>query len=64
MDVSTITQLVSSVGFPIAVSLILMYYIKYTNDQHKDEIDKLAESINNNTTIMQKLVDKLDKSEV
>lgn len=59
MDVSAIIQAVSTVGFPIVMCLLFMYYIKYINDQHKDEIDKLSQSVNNNTLVMQKLLDKL-----
>lgn len=59
MDVSAIVQAISTVGFPIVMCLLFMYYIKYINDQHKDEIDKLSESLNNNTLVMQKLLDKL-----
>lgn len=60
MDVSAIIQAISTVGFPIVMCLLFMYYIKYINDQHKDEIDKLSQSVNNNTLVMQKLLDKLE----
>ena len=59
MDVSEIIQAISTVGFPIVMCLLFMYYIKYINDQHKNEIDKLSQSVNNNTLVMKKLVDKL-----
>lgn len=59
MDISAVIQAISTVGFPIVMCLLFMYYIKYINDQHKDEIDKLSQSINNNTLVMQKLLDKL-----
>ena len=59
MDVSAVVQAISTVGFPIVMCLLFMYYIKYINDQHKDEIDKLSQSLNNNTLVMQKLLDKL-----
>lgn len=59
MDISAVIQAISTVGFPIVMCLLFMYYIKYVNDQHKDEIDKLSQSINNNTLVMQKLLDSL-----
>ena len=62
MEVSELIQAISTVGFPIVMCLLFMYYIKYINDQHKDEIDKLSQSINNNTLVMQKLLDKLEDS--
>ena len=59
MEVSELIQAISTVGFPIVMCLLFMYYITYINDQPKDEIDKLSQSINNNTLVMQKLLDKL-----
>ena len=64
MDVSAIIQAISTVGFPIVMCLLFMYYIKYINDQHKDEIDKLSQSLNNNTLVMQKLLDKLEGGDI
>ena len=64
MDVSAVIQAISTVGFPIVMCLLFMYYIKYINDQHKDEIDKLSQSLNNNTLVMQKLLDKLGGGDI
>lgn len=64
MDVSAVVQAISTVGFPIVMCLLFMYYIKYINDQHKDEIDKLSQSVNNNTLVMQQLLDKLSGGDV
>lgn len=64
MDVQVLIQSISTVGFPIVMCLLFMYYIKYVNDQHKDEINKLSESINNNTLVMQKLLDKLGGGDI
>lgn len=64
MDAQVIIQSISTVGFPIVMCLLFMYYIKYVNDQHKDEINKLSESINNNTLVMQKLLDKLGGGDI
>ncbi len=64
MDVSAVVQAISTVGFPIVMCLLFMYYIKYINDQHKDEIDKLSQSVNNNTLVMQKLLDKLGGGDI
>ena len=61
MDVTIITQLVSTVGFPIAMCALMAYYIKYTQDRHREEINSVREALNNNTIVLQKLVDKLDE---
>ena len=62
MDFGSITQVISSLGFPIAVCLICFWYINKREEQNKAEIDKLSEAVNNNTLVMQKLVDRLGDS--
>lgn len=61
MDVTVLTQIVSTVGFPIAMCGLLAYYIKYTEDKHREEIDKLTQAVNNNTLLIQKLLTKMDE---
>lgn len=60
MDLQTVTNVISTVGFPICVCLICFWYINKMQERHKAETDKLAEALNNNTLVMQRLVDKLD----
>lgn len=45
MDLNGITQLITSVGFPICMTLILCYYIKYQTDAHKEETKELTDAI-------------------
>lgn len=69
-----IIQAITTVGFPIVACLALGWYVKYQTDnyrnevkdmqkEHKDEIAKVTEALNNNTLALQKLVDKLDREE-
>ena len=60
MDVQTVTTIISTVGFPICVCLLCFWYINKMQEQHKTETDKLAEALNNNTLVMQKLIDNLE----
>lgn len=62
MDVQAITSIITNVGFPIAVCLICFWYINKMQEQHKAETDKLAEALNNNTLVMQKLINKLENN--
>lgn len=55
--------LISNVGFPIACVIFLWYYIVKMTDAHKEEIDSVKEALNQNTLVLQRLVDKLDKLE-
>lgn len=63
MDTNAITTLITSVGFPIAVCLICFWYIKTMTESHKDEVKQLTEAIQNNTLVMQHLVDKMGGAE-
>ena len=60
MDVQAVTSIITTVGFPIAVCLICFWYIKKMQEQHKAETDKLAEALNNNTLVIQKLINNLE----
>ena len=59
MDVGTITQIVSTVGFPIAMCVALLWYTKDMSDKHKQETEKFTEALNNNTLVLQKLCDTI-----
>lgn len=59
MDVGSITQIVSTVGFPIAMCVALLWYIKDVTDKHKQETEKFTEALNNNTLALQKLGDTI-----
>ena len=68
----TWVQIITSVGFPIFACLAMGYYVfrqidNYRNDikelqqEHKEEISKMTEALNNNTMALQRLVDKLEE---
>lgn len=67
-------QVITAVGFPIFACLAMGYFIKnqidsYRSDikelqnDHKQEISKVTEALNNNTIALQKLVDKIEGGE-
>lgn len=53
MDISAITELVSNVAFPIA-AFVMMFY------SSTKALDDMRKTIEENTLIMTKLVEKLD----
>lgn len=70
IDFSAISELISTVGFPIVCFLMCGWYVKYREDKNDDKISKivdthneeskrLADAVNNNTLALQKLTDKL-----
>ena len=54
-----IVSIISTVGFPITMALILLWYIYDSNNKHKEEIDKMSVALNNNTIAITKLLDRL-----
>lgn len=73
MGGNEIIQAVTTVGFPIVMCGAMAYYVKYTTDKHREEVQKLNEqhnqemkevtqAINNNTVAFTKLCEKLDNS--
>lgn len=60
MDISLFTQLVGSMGFPIACTVILFYFWNKEREDHKAEMLKVTEAINNNTLALVKIESVLD----
>lgn len=69
-----IVQIISTLGFPIASAIALGWYVVTTNkennaridkmqQEHKEEIQKVTEALNNNTLALQRLCDKMDREE-
>lgn len=52
-----ITTVISTVGFPIAICLILLWYIYKLSEMHKSETKEFTEALNQNTIALQKLSD-------
>lgn len=59
MDFSGIAQLIGSLGFPIAACIYLFYSMEKEREAHKEEMNKITEALNNNTLVMQQLIDSL-----
>ena len=54
-----VVSIISTVGFPIAACVALFWQSNQMQKQHKEEMDGVKEALNNNTLVVQKLVDKL-----
>jgi len=63
MDITVVTQIISNVGFPIACVVGMACYIKEQQKTHKEEVKELSSAVTNNTLVLQKLVDLLDRKE-
>ena len=62
MDIGTVTSLISSVGFPIACCIYLIYSNNKAQEKHAEEVEKLRTTVENNTKAMLKLCNKLGVS--
>lgn len=69
-----LVTIISSLGFPIVACIACGIFIKFMfetflkqieslRNEHKDEVNKMVEAINNNTIVIQKLVDKIEHDE-
>ena len=65
-----IVSIISAVGFPIVAAIGCGYFVKWQYEQnqkqteemrkeHKEEVAKMTEALNNNTRALQRLIDKL-----
>ena len=68
-----VVQIVSTLGFPIAMCIGSCFFIKYLFDtftkqqeemrkEHREEVSKLQTSLDNNTLALQKLIDKIGEN--
>ena len=63
MDFNVIGNLIGSLGFPIVMCIMMYNRMGKQDEQHKEEMSKLTESINNNTVALTQLSAKLDEKE-
>lgn len=71
MTFAEVLTAISTIGFPIVACCAMAYFfakvnnnyrqdIKEINAEHKQEMSAMVEAINNNTMVIQKLVDRMD----
>lgn len=59
MDAAQITTLISNIGFPIACVVAMFAMWNKEREDHKDEVTKMTEAVNNNTTVLRQILTKL-----
>ena len=63
MDVSTIGQFIGTVGFPIFAFLLIWKQLTDEREAHKEEMQAMTTAVNNNTTALVKLTERLYNQE-
>lgn len=59
MDYTAAAQLIGSLGFPIVACVMLYVRMEKQDENHRQEVGELTKAIQNNTVVMQKLIDHL-----
>lgn len=59
MDLNSFTALIGSLGFPIVMCLLLYYRMDKQDENHKTEMEKITEALNNNTQALTALATKI-----
>ena len=52
-------QVIQTLGFPIAVAIAMFWQNTKLQEQHKEEMGKITEALNNNTIALTELKDKI-----
>lgn len=61
MNFNDIASMVTTLGFPIFMCIVICFYVYQKDKSHKEEIDKLSEAVNQQTLNIQKLIDKIEQ---
>ena len=59
MDITTLSQLIGSLGFPIVACFYMSKMQEKQNEQHSKEVEELRKSVDNNTKAMIKICTKI-----
>lgn len=60
MDVGTITNIIGTLGFPIAACIYMAYVNAKQTEAHKEEMSKMTEAVNELKVAITSLVDKIN----
>ena len=55
MDITVLTQLIGSLGFPVACVIAMFYMWNKEREDHKAEIDQIRTALENNTLALTKI---------
>ena len=61
MNVSDVANIITTLGFPVAVCLILFYYTYQQQKLHKEEVDGLKKEITELCIKLQSLTDRIEE---
>lgn len=59
MDLSNLTTMITTVGFPIVAYGGMFWYMVESNKRHREEVGSLTKALENNTIALIQLQDKI-----
>lgn len=74
MDANVIITMVGSLGFPIVACIFMAIFFNKVNENyrqdikelsanHRTEMEEVTKAINNNNSLLERILDRLDKEE-
>ena len=63
MELSEVLNAITTVGFPIVACLAMGWYVKSNQQAYREDVKSMVQSIDNNTAVINRLLDKLDMEE-
>lgn len=63
MSIDIIIDLISTVAFPICMCILEAWYIKYQTDNFSKQVADFEKSLDANTAILTKLIDKMEEED-
>lgn len=58
MTAKDISDMISQVGFPVVVTLLLLYQQMKTNEGYYDLIEQVKQLVENNTNVLNSIMEK------
>lgn len=62
-DITTIGSLIGTVGFPVALSVGLLYYLFRVQKEHKEETNQLKDAITELKLVMSQILEHIRKTD-
>lgn len=59
MEITEISTLLGNYAFPIVCVIAMFYMWNKEREDHKTEVKQMTEAVNNNTTVLEKILTKL-----
>lgn len=59
MDYNAVSQIIGTLGFPIACTIAMFYMWNKEREQHREEAKEWTQALNNNTLVMEKISERL-----